>query len=149
MGSNGIGSSSGIPILSPITGTAMMNEPIVYPSAGCPAASTAPGNGPPPPPGLFTTAAATPYSFWKSSAIIRVRTSSRSPGGQGTMKLTGFSGYSASAGVTNPAVAAKAATIAADRIFFIESSKIGNGSLFAPLSQIIVANGTPICQVFC
>ncbi len=84
-----------MPMYGPTTGTPMTNEPTIEPSDGPLATSIAPGNGPPPPPGLLTTAAGTPYSAWNSSAISRVSTSSRSPGGNGTTKVTGLSGYSA------------------------------------------------------
>ena len=80
----------------------------MYPSAGAFATSIAPGKGPPPPPGLLTTAADVPYAAWKSSAIIRVSTSSKSPGGHGTTKVTGFSGYSAKAGAAIAAIRALA-----------------------------------------
>lgn len=60
-GSNGFGVRSGMPINGPLIGTSVTKDPMVSPSTGAFATSTAPGNGPPPPPGLFTTAAGTPY----------------------------------------------------------------------------------------
>ena len=108
-GSKRSGVRSSIPIWWPITGTPITKEPTMYPSAGAFATSIAPGNGPPPPPGLLTTAADVPYAAWKSSAIIRVSTSSKSPGGHGTTKVTGFSGYSAIAVPANADIAIAAA----------------------------------------
>ena len=70
-------------INGPTKGTPITKDPITEPSAGASKTSNAPGNGPSPPPGLFTTEAGIPVSFFHSSAIILVRISSKSPGGQG------------------------------------------------------------------
>ena len=109
--------------MGPTIGTPITKDPTMEPSAGPLRTSKAPGNGPSPPPGLFTTEAETPVISSILAAIIRVRISSKSPGGHGTTNCTGVVGYSAWAGsAPDKTVDADKAAIAAN--FFISKLPI-------------------------